>query len=110
MLPSKVLLRNFFQEYVNYEISIGNKIYRFIHLYKTPSQSQDKFHDFQRNLEMNVNDSFNSNHFLTTVIGDFNVKSKKRSEGDRSTIEGSKSDFLTSLVLTLFLQLNQTWY
>ena len=45
---------------------------------------------------MNLNDSFNSNPFLTTVIGDFNAKSNKWSEGDRSTIEGSKIDFLTS--------------
>ena len=45
---------------------------------------------------MNLDDSFNSNHFLTTVIGDFNVRSNKWSEGDRSTIDGSKFDFLTS--------------
>ena len=45
---------------------------------------------------MNLNDSFNSNPFLTTVIGDFNAKSNKWSEGDRSTIEGSKIDFFTS--------------
>ena len=45
---------------------------------------------------MNLDDSFNSNPFLTTVIGDFNAKSKNWSEGDRSTIEGSKTEFLTS--------------
>ena len=45
---------------------------------------------------MNLDDSFNSNSFLTTVIGDFNAKSNKWSEGDRSTIEGSKIDFFTS--------------
>ena len=38
----------------------------------------------------------NSNPFLTTVIGDFNAKLNKWSEDDRSTIEGSKIDFLTS--------------
>ena len=67
-----------------------------IHLYRTPSQSQDEFHDFLKKLEMNLDDSFNSNPFLTTVIGDFNAKSNKWSEGDRSTIEESKIDFLTS--------------
>ena len=45
---------------------------------------------------MNLDDSFNSNLFLTTVIGDFNAKSKNWSEGDRSTIEVSKIEFLTS--------------
>ena len=42
-----------------------------------------------------MDDSFNSNTFLITVIGGFNAKSNKWSEGDRSTIEGSKIDFLT---------------
>ena len=96
MLPLKVLSTNFLQECINFEVSIGNKKCRFIHLYRTPSQSQDEFHDFLTNLEMNLDDSFNSNPFLTTVIGDFNAKSNKWSEGDRSTIEGSKIDFLTS--------------
>ena len=96
MLPLKILSTNFLQECINFEVCIGNKICRFIHLYRTPSQSQDEFHDFLRNLEMNLDDSFNSNPFLTTVIGDFNAKSKNWSEGDRSTIEGSKIEFLTS--------------
>ena len=96
MLPLKVLSTNFLQECINFEVSIGNKKYRFIHLCRTPSQSQDKFHDFLINLEMNLDDSFNGNPFLTIVIGDFNAKSNKWSEGDRSTIEGSKLDFLTS--------------
>ena len=96
MLPLKVLSTNFLQECINFEVSIGNKKCRFIHLYRTTSQSQDEFHDFLTNLEMNLDDSFNSHPFLTTVIGGFNAKSNKRSEGDKSTIEGSKIDFLTS--------------
>ena len=96
MLPLKVLSTNFLQECINFKVSIGNRICRFIHLYRTPSQSQDEFHDFLKNLERNLDDSFNSNPFLTTVIGGFNAKSKNWSEGDRSTIKGSKIDFLTS--------------
>ena len=95
MLPLKVLSTNFRQECINFEVCIGNKICRFIHLYRTPSQSQDEL-EFLTNLEMNLDDSFNSNPFLTFVIGDFNAKSKNWSEGDRSTIEGSKIEFLTS--------------
>ena len=45
---------------------------------------------------MNLDDSFNSNPFLTTIIGDSNAKSKNWSEDCRSTIEGSKIEFLTS--------------
>ena len=102
MLPLKVLSTNFLQECINFEVSIRNKKCRFIHLYRTPSQSQDEFHDFLTNLEMNLDDSFNSNPFLTTVIGDFNAKSNKWSKGDRSTIEGRKIGFLTSQKVTKF--------
>ena len=69
---------------------------RFIHLYRTLSQSQNEFHDFLTNLEMNLDHSFNSNPFLTIAIVDFNAKTNKWSESDRSNIEGSKIDFLTS--------------
>ena len=96
MLPLKVLSTNPLQECINFEVSIGNKICRLIHLYRIFSQSQDEFHEFLTNLEMNLDDSFNSNPFLTTVIGDINAKSNKWSEGDRSTIKGSKIHFLTS--------------
>ena len=96
MLPLKVLSTNFLQECINFEVCIEDKICRFIHLYRTPSQSQDEFHDFLTNLKMNLDYSFNSNRFLTTVIGNFNAKSKNWSEGDRSTIEESKIEFLTS--------------
>ena len=96
MLPLKVLSTNFLQEFSNFEVSIGNKKCQFIHLYRTPRQPQDEFRDFLTNLQMNLDDSFSSNSFLATVIGDFNAKSNKWSEGDRSTIEGSKIDFFTS--------------
>ena len=55
MLPLKVLS---VQECIKFEVSITNKTCRFIHLYRTPSKSQDEFHDFMTNLEMNQDDSF----------------------------------------------------
>ena len=94
VLPLKVLSTNFLQECINFEVSIGNKICQFIHLYGTPSQSQDKFYDFLTKLDMNLDDFFNSNLFLTTVIGDFNAKSNKWSEGDRSLSKEVKLIFL----------------
>ena len=76
MLPLKVLSTSFLQEFINFQVSFGNKICLFINLYRTP----DEFHDFLTNLEMNVDDTFNSNPFLTA----------------RSTTEGSIIEFLTS--------------
>ena len=98
MLPLKGLSSNFLQQCINFEVSIGNKICQFIHLYRTPSQSQDEFHDFLTKLEMNLEDSFNSNPFLTTVIGDFNAKQKI---GQRVTDQPSKGVKLIILLLGL---------
>ena len=96
MMPLKVLPTNFLQECINFKVTIENKIYQCIHLYRSPSQSQDEFHDLLTILEMNLDDFFNSNTFLNTVISDFNAKTNKWSEGDRSTIGKIKTDFLTS--------------
>ena len=46
------------------------------------------------NLEMNLDNSFHSKRFLTTLIGDFSAKSKEWSKGDRSTMEWSQIKFL----------------
>ena len=48
------------------------------------------------NLEMNLDNSFHSKRFLTTVIGDSSAKSKEWSKGDRSTTEWSQIKFLNS--------------
>lgn len=39
------------------------------YLYRYPSSSKDEFHDFLTTLELNLDDSVNSNAFLTTAIG-----------------------------------------
>ena len=72
MLPLKALSTNFLHKCINFGVSIGNKICQFIHFYRIPSQSQDEFHDFLKNLEMNLDDLFDTNNFLGTVLGDFN--------------------------------------
>ena len=46
------------------------------------------------NLEMNLDNSFHSKRFLTTVIGDSSAKSKEWSKGDRSTMEWSQIKFI----------------
>ena len=92
-LSSKVLSSYFLQECVNFEVFIKNKICQFIHLCRSPSQSQDEFYDFLTNLDLDH--SFNINHF-SPLIDDFNAKSNKWLEGDRSSIDGSSIDFLIS--------------
>ena len=75
-LPLKVLNILHLSECINFEISTGNKVWRLIHLYRSPSQSQDKFHTFKTNLKLILDALLCSNPFLTVMIDDFNINLK----------------------------------
>ena len=86
---------NFLSECINFEITFNNRLCSFVLLYRSPSQSNDQYQEFLSNFELNLEDISNKNPFLTTVLGDFNAKSKKwYSSGDTSP-EGTDLDFLT---------------
>ena len=77
-LPLRVLNISYLSECITFEISIGNKICRFIHLYRSPSRTQDGFQTFKSNLKLNLEALLWANPFLTVMICDFNAKSKER--------------------------------
>ena len=81
---------------MNFEVSIANKICRFIHLYRSPSQKQDEFQEFKSNLEINLDVLSANNPFLTVMIGDFNAKSSNWYLNDVTSFEGSQIEFLAS--------------
>ena len=85
-------------EWINFEVSIANKICSLIHLYRSPSQTQDKSQIFWSNLELNLDSLSSCNPFLTIMIGDFNAKSKQCCETDKTSFECSQLQFLTFLV------------
>ena len=67
---------------MNSEISFGGKIYNFLSLYRSPSQSSDTFAD---NLELNL-DKIAKLIFLV-VLGDFNVKSSNWYKHDKKIMK-----------------------
>ena len=83
-------------ECINFKVSIANKIFRFIHLYRSPSQKQDEFQEFKLNLEKNIDALSVNNPFLTVMIGDFNAKSSNKYLNDVTSFEGSQIEFLAS--------------
>ena len=95
-LPLRILNISNLYEYINFEVSIANKIYRFIHLYRSPSQKQDEFQEFKSNLEINLDALSANNAFLTVMIGDFNAKSSNWYLKDVTSFEGSQIEFLAS--------------
>ena len=80
----------------NFEVSIAKKIFRFIHLYRSPSQTQDEFQIFRSNLVLNLDSLSSCNPFLTIMIGDFNARSKQWSEVYKTCFEGSQFQLPTS--------------
>ena len=81
---------SYLNECINFEVSTANKICRFIHLYRSPSQTQDEFQIFRSNIELNLDLLSSCNPFLTIQTGDFNDKSKQWPEINKTSFESSK--------------------
>ena len=77
-------------------MKIGDKLCNFVALYRSPSQSQDEFQKFAKNLELNLDTVSANNLFLTVILGDFNAKSNLWYKNDKTTNEGSKIDDIAS--------------
>ena len=94
--PLKVTNIQYLQECINFEMKIGDKLCNLVALYPSPSQSQDEFEKFSKNLELNLDIVSPNNPFLTVVIGDFNAKSNLWYKNDNTKNEGSKFDGIAS--------------
>ena len=95
-LPLRILNISNLDKCISFEVSIANKICRFIYLYRFPSQKQDEVQEFKSNLEINLDALSANNPFLTAVIGDFNAKSSNWYLNDVASFEGLQNEFLAS--------------
>ena len=84
-LPLRVLNIGYLHECLSFEMQIGDKIYNFVGLYRSPSQSQDDFQAFADNFEMTSEISAQKNPSLITAIGYFNAKSTNWCNKNRTT-------------------------
>ena len=94
--PLRVLNISYLSDWIIFEISIGNKVCGFIHLYGSPSQTQHEFQKFKSSLKLHLDALLCGDSFPTVMIGDFNAKSKDWCSIDITSFEGSELDFLTS--------------
>ena len=76
-------------------MKIGDKLCNFIALYRSPSQSQNEFEIFTKNLEPNL-DTISANNPFLIVFLDVNVKSNLWYKNDKTTNKGSKIDSIAS--------------
>ena len=84
-LPLRVVSIQYLQKCINFELNIGSKICNFISLYRSPSQTQDKFEKFIDNLELNLESLSQNNQFLIVLIAYLNAKSKNWYCHDKSS-------------------------
>ena len=75
-LPFRILNISYLSECITFEISIGNQVCRFIHLYRSLSKTQEEFQTFIPNLKLSLDALLRGNPFLTVMISDFNARSK----------------------------------
>ena len=75
---------------------VGDKLCKFIALYRSPSQSQDLFESFKENLELNLESAVQNNPFVVVLLGDFNAKSSNWCKNDITTTEGKAIENISS--------------
>ena len=69
----RVININFLNECVVFDIKLGNKICSFIALYRSPSQSSDKFESFSINLELTLDRVMQNTPYMIVLLGHFNA-------------------------------------
>ena len=66
-------------------------------IYRSPSQNTIDFDKFLSNFEDILNTTASSNSLFTTVLGDFNARSYFRWKNNKTTVEDTRLEALTSL-------------
>ena len=91
-----MLIINYLQECICFDLKIGGKLSTIVSLYRSSSQSADEFENFSNKLNLTMELITQKNPFLTVVIGDFSARSLKWWMDDKTTQPGLKIDNLLS--------------
>ena len=91
LLPLKVIDVSYLQEYINFEVKIGDKTCNFVSLYRSPSQTKDESKNFIKNLQLDLEHIANKSPFLIVVLGDFNARMQGWYQNDIKVSKGVRS-------------------
>ena len=95
-LPLRIIDINYLNECVRFELMVGDKLCKFIELYRSPRQFQDQFESFKGNLELNLESTVQNNPFLVVLLCEFNAKSNNWCKNDITTTEGTAIENISS--------------
>ena len=87
LLPLRVCDISLFDEYINFELKIGDERCHFVALYRSPSQIQEDFLSFSQNFELTLEKLSENNPYLFVAIGDFNAKLRHWYSPDNNIFE-----------------------
>ena len=88
-LSLQILDIQYLHESIRFELRIGNKLCNFVALYRSPSQTEEKFEIFSDNFELNLGNLSHKNTFLVVANRDINAKSKCWYFNDSTTSHGN---------------------
>ena len=95
-MPLKVIGISYFQECINFEVKIDDKICNSLSFYRSPSQTKSEFENFIKNLELNLEHTVNKSPYLIAVLGNFNARIQVWYQNDMTTFKKTKIDMATS--------------
>ena len=82
----------YLQEPISFELRIGGKCCKFSCLYRSPSQTQDKFETLLKNFDLTLDKIHENNPFMIVFLADFRAKSNNWCKADITSLQGSLID------------------
>ena len=95
-LPLRIININYLNECIVFNIKLGNKIYNFAVLYRSPSQSSDEFESFSKNLELALDRVMKNTPCVMVLLGDYNAKCTNWYKHDKTNFEGIAIENISS--------------
>ena len=95
-LPLNLINIQYLNGCATFEIKLGDKMFNFFSLRRSPNQSKNEFQNFFEKFELTLDLMLTNNPFFALAICDFNAKSNNWYISDTTTFEGSKTEPVTS--------------
>ena len=87
-LPLRVINIKYLNECIVFDIKLGDKIFSYVVLYRSPSQSSDEFESFSKTLELTLDCVMKNTPYMMILLGDFNAKCTNWYKHDKTNFEG----------------------
>ena len=91
-LPFRVINVKYLQESILFELRIGCKCCKISYLHRSPSQAQDEFKTFLKNVELTLDKIHENNSLMNVVLCVFNAKPNNWCKASITSLKGSKID------------------